>query len=97
MAKAYWIAAYREIHDAEKLAAYLEFAGPAIVAGGGKFLARGPAAKVYEAGILERTTVIEFESLDAAVATHDSQAYQEALKFLGDGVTRDLRFAEGLE
>ena len=97
MAKAYWIAAYREIHDAEKLAAYLELAGPAIVAGGGTFLARGPAAKVYEAGILERTTVIEFESLDAAVATHDSPAYQEALKFLGDGVTRDLRFAEGLE
>ncbi|MDA0785268.1 MAG: DUF1330 domain-containing protein [Proteobacteria bacterium] len=97
MAKAYWIAAYREIHDAEKLAAYLELAGPAIAAGGGKFLARGPAAKVYEAGIMERTTLIEFESLDAAVATHDSQAYQEALKLLGDGVTRDLRFAEGLE
>jgi uncharacterized protein (DUF1330 family) len=97
MAKAYWVAAYREIHDPEKLAAYLELAGPAIVAGGGKFLARGPAAKVYEAGILERTTLIEFESLDAAVAVHDSPAYQEALKLLGDGVTRDLRFAEGLE
>jgi uncharacterized protein (DUF1330 family) len=97
MAKAYWIAAYREIHDAEKLAAYLELAGPAIVAAGGKFLARGPAAKVYEAGIQERTTIIEFESLDAAVATHDSPAYQDALKLLGDGVTRDLRFAEGLE
>ena len=97
MAKAYWIAAYREIHDAEKLAAYLELAGPAIVAAGGKFLARGPAAKVYEAGIQERTTIIVFESLDAAVATHDSPAYQDALKLLGDGVTRDLRFAEGLE
>lgn len=97
MAKTYWIAAYREIHDAEKLAAYLELAGPAIAAGGGKFLARGPAARVYEAGIPERTTLIEFESLDAAVATHDSPAYQKALKLLGDGVTRDLRFAEGLE
>ena len=30
MAKAYWIAAYREIHDPDKLAAYLELAGPAI-------------------------------------------------------------------
>ena len=96
MAKAYWIAAYREIHDAEKLAAYLKLAGPAIAAGGGIFLARGPAARVYEAGIMERTTLIEFPSLDAAVATHDSPAYQEALKLLGDGVTRDLRFAEGL-
>ncbi|MBT3932116.1 MAG: DUF1330 domain-containing protein, partial [Rhodospirillaceae bacterium] len=36
MAKAYWIAAYREIHDPAKLAAYLELAGPAIVAGGGR-------------------------------------------------------------
>jgi uncharacterized protein (DUF1330 family) len=96
MAKAYWIAAYREIHDAEKLAAYLKLAGPAIAAGGGTFLARGPAARVYEGGILERTTLIEFESLDAAIATHDSPAYQDALKLLGDGVTRDLRFAEGL-
>lgn len=97
MAKAYWIAAYREIHNPEKLAAYLELAGPAIVTGGGRFLARGPAARVYEAGIQERTTLIEFESLEAAVATHDSPAYQEALKLLGDGVTRDLRFAEGLD
>ncbi len=97
MAKAYWIAAYREIHDQEKLDAYLELAGPAIAAGGGTFLARGPAAKVYEAGIPERTTLIEFDSLEAAIATHDSPAYQEALRLLGDGVTRDLRFAEGLE
>ncbi|MGB0572648.1 MAG: DUF1330 domain-containing protein [Alphaproteobacteria bacterium] len=97
MAKAYWIAAYREVHDPDKLAAYLKLAGPAIVAGGGKFLARGLAARVYEAGIKERTTVIEFPSLDAALATHDSPAYQDALKLLGDGVTRDLRFAEGLE
>ncbi len=97
MAKAYWIAAYREIHDPDKLAAYLELAGPAIAAGGGTFLARGPAAKVYEAGIPKRTTLIEFESLDAAIATHDSPAYQEALKALDGGVTRDLRFAEGLE
>lgn len=97
MAKAYWIAAYREIHDPDKLAAYLELAGPAIAAGGGTFLARGPAAKVYEAGIPERTTLIEFESLDAAIATHESPAYQEALKALDNGVTRDLRFAEGLD
>lgn len=97
MAKAYWVAAYREIHDPDKLAAYLELAGPAIAAGGGTFLARGPAARVYEAGIKERTTIIEFPSLDAAIATHDSPAYQEALKLLDNGVTRDLRFAEGLE
>ena len=97
MAKAYWIAAYRKIHDENKLAAYLKLAGPAIEAAGAKFLARGPAAKVYEAGVLQRTTVIEFESLDAAIALHDSARYQAALKELGDGVTRDLRLFEAID
>lgn len=97
MPKAYWIAAYHEIHDADKFAAYLELAGPAIAAGGGQFLTRGPAAKVYEAGIMERTTLIEFESLEAAIATHDSPAYQEALVALDGAVTRDLRLAESIE
>jgi uncharacterized protein (DUF1330 family) len=97
MPKAYWIAAYREIHDEDKLAAYLKLAGPEIVAAGGKFLARGPASKVYEAGVLQRTTVVEFDSLEAAIAVHDSPGYQAALKELGDGVTRDLRLVEGVE
>lgn len=97
MAKAYWIAAYREIHDENKLAAYLKLAGPEIEAAGAKFLARGPASKVYEAGVLQRTTVIEFESLDAAIALHDSTGYQAALKALGDGVTRDLRLVEAVD
>ena len=97
MAKAYWIAAYREIHDETKLAAYLKVAGPAIEAAGAKFLARGPAAKVYEAGVLQRTTIVEFESLDAAIALHDSPEYQAALKELGDGVTRDLRLVEAID
>jgi uncharacterized protein (DUF1330 family) len=91
MAKAYWIAAYREIHDETKLAAYLKLAGPAIEAAGAKFLARGPAA------VLQRTTIVEFESLDAAIALHDSPEYQAALKELGDGVTRDLRLVEAID
>ncbi len=97
MAKAYWISAYHEVHDPEKLAAYAELAGPAITASGGTFLARGMAAKAYEAGIEQRTVVVEFPSLDAAIACHDGDAYQAALDALGDGVTRDLRVVEGVE
>jgi uncharacterized protein (DUF1330 family) len=37
MAKAYWIACYREIVDPNKLAAYAKLAGPAIEKGGGRF------------------------------------------------------------
>ncbi len=97
MAKAYWIAFYKSIKNPDALAAYAKLAGPAIQAGGGKFLARGGAAKTYEQGINQRVVVIEFESVDKAVAAHDSPGYQEALKALGkDSVERDMRIVEGV-
>jgi uncharacterized protein (DUF1330 family) len=95
MAKAYWIACYREISDPAKLAAYAQLALPAIEAGGGRILARGVAARAYEDGKLERTVLIEFESVEQAVATHDSVAYQAALAVLAGGVVRDLRIVQG--
>ena len=95
MPKAYWISAYRAVHDPGKLAAYAKLSGPAIVAGGGRILARGEPAKVYEHGLKLRTVVIEFDSVEQAVATHDSPAYQAALAELGDGVEREIRIIEG--
>jgi uncharacterized protein (DUF1330 family) len=94
MAKAYWIAFYKEVHSPEKLAAYAKLALPAIEAGGGRFLARGVAAHAFEAGIKERTVLIEFPSMEAALATHHGAPYKEALDALGDGVVRELRFIE---
>lgn len=95
MAKAYWIACYREISDPAKLAAYAKIALPAIEAGGGRFLARAVAAKAYEDGKVDRTVLIEFDSVDQAVATHDSPAYQAALAVLKGAVVRDLRIVQG--
>jgi uncharacterized protein (DUF1330 family) len=95
MAKAYWVVCYREIKDPAKLAAYAELAGPAIQQGGGRALARGIAVKAYEAGQLERTVVIEFDSVEHAIAVHDSPAYQAALKALDGGVVRDMRVVVG--
>jgi uncharacterized protein (DUF1330 family) len=92
---AYWICMYRSISDPAKLAAYAQIAGPAVAAAGGKFLARGEAAKAYEAGILARTVVIEFPSVEAAVAAHDSAEYQRALAALKGGAERDLRIVPG--
>ena len=98
MAKGYWIAFYRAVNDAEKLAAYAKLAGPAIQAAGGKFLARGTAAHAYENGVAQRTVLVEFPSVAAAVACHDGAAYQEALRALGKGsIDRDLRIVEGAE
>ncbi|MBM3607152.1 MAG: DUF1330 domain-containing protein [Alphaproteobacteria bacterium] len=94
MPKAYWVSAYHKIIDENKLAAYAKLAGPAIEGGGGKFLARGMAAQVYEAGIKQRTVIVEFPSLEAAIATHDGAGYQAALKALDGGVVRDLRIIE---
>ena len=93
--KGYWIACYREVTDAAKLAAYTKLAGPAIEAGGGRFLARGLAARAYEAGRLERTVLIEFDSVEKAAAVHDSPAYQAALVALAGGAVRDLRIVSG--
>jgi uncharacterized protein (DUF1330 family) len=95
MAKAYWVVCYRNIRKPEALAAYAKLAAPAVQAGGGRILVRGAPAKTHEAGLDQRTVVSEFPSLEAAIATHDSPAYQEALRALGDGAERDFRIVEG--
>jgi uncharacterized protein (DUF1330 family) len=96
MAKAYLVSTYRSINNPDKMAAYAKLAGPALMDAGGRFLARGPAAIAWEAGILQRVVIVEFESVEAARAAHDSPAYQEALAALGDGAVRDMRVVEGL-
>ncbi len=93
---AYWISTYLEILDHDKLAAYAALAGPALTEAGGTFLARGMPGATWEAGREQRSVVIEFESVEAAVAAHDSPAYQEALAALGDGAVRDLRVIPGV-
>ena len=92
---AYWICVYKAVHDPEKVAAYAELAGPAMRSAGGRFRARGNPAVTFEKGESTRTVVIEFESVEAAVAAHDSEGYQEALRALGDGADRDLRVVPG--
>ena len=52
-------------------------------------------ARTYEAGVNERTVVIEFDSVDAAIAAHDSLDYAAALTALGDGAVREIRIVEG--
>jgi uncharacterized protein (DUF1330 family) len=96
MTKAYWITCYREITDPAKLAAYATLGAAAIEAGGGRILARAAAAQAYEAGQLQRTVLIEFESVERAIAAHDSPAYQAALAALDGGAIRDLRIVPGV-
>lgn len=96
MARAYWICAYRAVRNPEAFAAYARLAGPALEAAGGRFLARGLPAKIYEAGLEQRLVILEFPSVAQAIAAHDSTAYQEALRALANGAERDLRIVEGV-
>jgi len=97
MAKAYWVSAYRKIHKPEQVAEYSKLATVAIKEAGGRPLARGVASTVHGAGIAERTVLIEFDSLEQALATFNGEKYQEALRVLGDACERDFRVVEGLE
>jgi uncharacterized protein (DUF1330 family) len=96
MAKAYWVACYRSISNPNALAEYAKLAAPAISAAGGRFLARSNAAKAYEGGVAQRVVIVEFDSIERAIAAHESAGYQAALKVLGNAVDRDLRIVEGL-
>jgi len=95
MARGYWITLYRSVSKPEALAEYARLATPAIQAGGGRFLVRGMPTQVVEGGINDRTIVIEFDSVEKAIATYHSPAYQVALKALKGAAERDLRFVEG--
>ncbi|MEP7345519.1 MAG: DUF1330 domain-containing protein [Gemmatimonadaceae bacterium] len=97
MAKGYWITFYRAISNPAALAEYAKLAGPAIQAGGGRFLARASAARAFEAGLPQRTVVIEFESVDRAITTYESPAYQAALKVLEGAADRDVRIVDGID
>ena len=96
MAKTYWITTYRNISNPDALAEYAKLAGPAIEAGGGRIVVRGMPSKVYEAGLNQRTVVIEFDSVARATAAHDSDGYKAALKALGNAAERDIRICEGI-
>ena len=97
MPKGYWVSVYRTISDPEKLAAYNALAALAVQAGGGRTFVRGGRVVAHDAGIAERTVLVEFDSFEQAVATHESAANQEAQVALSDGVERDFRIVEGID
>lgn len=91
MPKAYWVVTYRSVKNPEAWQAYAKLAMPAIQSAGGRLLIRNKPA-----GMNERVVLVEFDSLDKALAAHDTPAYKEALNALGTGnVERDMRVVEG--
>jgi uncharacterized protein (DUF1330 family) len=108
MKKGYWVVAYRSISDESATKEYaevhrhrfaesFELALPAIESFGGRVLAR-TSVKVHphEAGLQQRTVIVEFESYETAVAAYESEAYKKARQALGSGAERDFRIVEGV-
>ena len=96
MKKGYWVVAYRSISDESALKAYGQLAVPAIESFNGRLLVRSTGQmQVYEAGLQQRTVIVEFDSYETALAAHESEPYQAALRALGSGAERDFRIVEG--
>jgi uncharacterized protein (DUF1330 family) len=49
----------------------------------------------HEAGLQQRTVIVEFDSYETALAAYESEAYKKALQALGSGAERDFRIVEG--
>ena len=97
MKKGYWVAAYRSISNESALNAYAPLAKAAIQSFGGRFLTSGASqVEAHEAGRHQRTTVIEFDSYEIALAAYESEAYKKARQALVSGVERDHRIVEGM-
>lgn len=72
MPKGYLVLCYHSVANDEALQEYARLALTAIQGAGGRYLARGMPARTYEAGLNQRTVVIEFDSVEQAIAAHDS-------------------------
>jgi uncharacterized protein (DUF1330 family) len=96
MNKGYWVVAYRSVSDESALKAYGKLAERAIAANGGTILVRtGDAIEAHEAGLKQRTVIVEFASFEQAQRVYASEAYQAALRALGTAAERDFRIVEG--
>ena len=96
MAKGYWIATYLSVSDPDALARYANLATPIFEAHGGRFLARGTPARVYEAAEAQRCVIIEFPSVGAAISMYESPEYQKARSILEGAAEREIRIVEGV-
>jgi hypothetical protein len=85
MAKGYWVVFYRNVSNPAAVAQYAKPAEAAILAGGGRFLARGTAVKAFEAGIKElggRTSLIIYLIVSGVVPFRELQRVNERICLL---------------
>jgi len=98
MMAAYWVARSR-INDPVEYKKYTDRVPGILAKFGGKVLARGGRFKILEGPEkFQRFVVIEFPSLEQAVACHDSPEYREAAAFRRSGAGEvELVIVEGAD
>jgi uncharacterized protein (DUF1330 family) len=94
--KGYWVARSK-INDPAEYKKYTDRVPGILAKYGGKVLARGGRFKILEGPEkFHRFVVIEFPSLEQAVACHDSAEYREAAAFRRSGAGEvELVIVEG--
>ncbi len=93
---AYWVARAK-INDPEKYKKYTDRVPAILQKFGAKILARGGEFKILEGPeTFGRFVVIEFPSMEQAIACHDSPEYEEASAFRkGGGGEVELVIVDG--
>jgi len=95
MPKGYLIAHIR-VRDKDAFEEFKSLSGAAIKAHNGNVLVRNPAPDHREGGAEGLSIVIEFESLAAARAFYESEAYTEARRVREKISDTDLILVEGV-
>ena len=96
MPKAYWIARV-DVNDPERYPDYVSTAAPAMHRHGARFLARGGPFQAVEGASRARNVVIEFPSMEEALACYHSPEYQAAKAIRETVSEAEIVIVEGYE
>jgi uncharacterized protein (DUF1330 family) len=95
MPKVYWIARV-DVHDPETYKLYVEAAAPAFARHNAKVLARGGKTHPLEGPARSRNVVMEFASMEEALACYNSPEYTKAREYRHQASTGELILVEGV-
>ncbi len=91
----YWVVKIT-VTDAEAYGVYAKLASEAVAKYGGRFLVRGGPATTMEGEDFPRNVVIEFPSVEQALACYKSPEYREALTCQEGAADRMFAVVEGV-
>ncbi len=95
MPKAYWIARV-DVSDPETYKQYVETGKPAIARYNANFLARGGKSEPLEGKARARNVIIEFASMEDALACYNSPEYTAACKIRQSVSEGEFLLVEGV-